>query len=69
MIPSRQAIARAYEDAARWLASNRDPRDYECCGYRLTEQGTCFHRDFHPTPFHVEITSYPERYTKKGKLR
>lgn len=68
MTVTRAAVARAYKDAARWLASNRDPADYECCGIPLTEQGTCYNRDYHPTPFSVAITSYPEQYTEKGTL-
>lgn len=65
---TRKAVARAYKDAARWLASNRDPGDYEHCGIPLNEVGACQHRPGHPTPFNVEILDYPEQYSEKGKL-
>lgn len=65
--PERARVAKATRDAA-YMLMYADPERWDCCGIPLNEVGQCQHRSYHPTPFHVAIDGYPERYDEEGTL-
>lgn len=67
MHPSREALAKAYRDAADALESG-DFEGKTCCGIPLDLVGRCVNRPQHPTVAHPNITGYPECYDPDGTL-
>lgn len=61
------AIARAYRDAADFLASG-EFGTATCCGQPLDNRGQCVFRPEHPTKGHPNPTGYPEQYTRAGEF-
>lgn len=64
---SREAVAKAYRDAADALEAG-DFEGHTCCGLPLTELGQCKHRPGHPTVGNPNPMDYPEVYEPDGTL-